>query len=167
MTKSLKLAGIAFMIVLFLATPVWGEELVAGPDGAQLAAASAPAKTTAPAAAGEAASPEAARDPFASDFETDIPAEGVVANMPAVEVKLEGVGISHDSAYAVINGDLILEGESKGGISVVNVRKQEVDIIANGMPQTLKLAPEDEVKRMQQRKEQKTKKKPAAGPVPA
>lgn len=100
---------------------------------------------------------EIERDPFASPFEgsevvAPVPGEGAAP----IEIKFDGVGIGPGDAFAILNGDIYYEGEEKNGIKVIRVGKQEVELLADGIPQTVKLVLEDEIKRLEKRKQQKT-----------
>lgn len=105
------------------------------------------------------------RDPFQSPIEeapivVPVLSESVGMPMPMseVSVKLEGVGIGsrEQDAFALINGEVFYEGEEKQDIKLVQVRKQEVELLVNGMPKTVKLILEEEILKMQKRKEVRT-----------
>ena len=111
---------------------------------------------------------EPERDPFAVPFDGRQMAGQTDSEMPvAVDLKFEGVGIGPGDAFAVLNGDVYYEGEEKNRIKVVKVRKQEVELLVDGMPRTMKVAPEEEIKRLRNRKEQKTKRAGTPAQAPA
>jgi hypothetical protein len=80
------------------------------------------------------------RDPFksklpvvaAKPIQTAGPSRPVMAN-------LEGLSIGPKGSTAIIGGEVYKEGEEKKGIKVVKIRRQEADIIINGMPNTLRM----------------------------
>ena len=61
--------------------------------------------------------------------------------------QLEGMGLGGGKAFAVINGKVYQEGEEKEGIRVIHIRKKEVDILINGIPETLQRTPYEADKR--------------------
>lgn len=95
------------------------------------------------------------RDPFASSIPAEKPAAPVVAAPVVSNIKLQGIGVGSEDAYAVMNGDVFFEGEEKNGIKLVSVRKREVDIETGGLPQTLSMLSESELKKLQQRRTRK------------
>lgn len=84
------------------------------------------------------------RDPF----QTNIPGQAPtapVAGTTEVEVvtNLQGIGMGKRGALAIINGQIYREGEYKGGIEVIKIRKKAVDILINGaLTRTLRMTPE-------------------------
>lgn len=75
-------------------------------------------------------------------FKTNIPSPGQTPDglgQTAIQAILQGVGLGRRNAFAVINGQIYRGGEEKQGIKVVKIRKQEVDILVNGIPSTLRL----------------------------
>jgi len=95
----------------------------------------------------------ATRDPFQSKLpvvaaksdQTTGPSKPVLAN-------LEGLSVGPKGAIAIIGGEVYKEGEEKKGIKVVKIRRQEADIIINGMANTLRMMPPGETDGVAQRK---------------
>lgn len=52
-------------------------------------------------------------------------------------LQLQGVGRSSRGAYAVIDGNVIREGETKGEVKVVKIGETKVDILVNGEAESL------------------------------
>jgi hypothetical protein len=95
---------------------------------------------------------EPIRDPFESQEEAGFASAPVMATVSDIQV--DGVGIGNKNAYALLNGETFFEGETKNGIKLVRVGKEEVNLLVNGSPRKIKLIPEDEIQRLQKRKEQ-------------
>lgn len=79
-------------------------------------------------------------------FRTNIPSPGSnrpvpLGQTPVVQTILQGIGMGHQGAFAIISGQIYHEGEEKQGIKVAQIRKQEVDIIVNGVASTLRMVP--------------------------
>jgi len=51
--------------------------------------------------------------------------------------KVVGTGSSAKGHYVVMNGRVYTEGETKGDITVVKITQTHVDILINGIPETL------------------------------
>lgn len=86
------------------------------------------------------------RDPF----QTDLPAQEVgpaPIGVVGVDVLLQGIARGADSFYAILNGEVYYEGEEREGIKLLEVRKGEADILINGNIRTLKMLPEEEIKK--------------------
>lgn len=84
--------------------------------------------------------------PFRDPFQSNLPSEGgptfLGGEMPVeIAANLEGISISSEGSLAIINGELYREGETKRGIQVTQIKKKEVDIILNGLSQTLRMIP--------------------------
>ena len=82
------------------------------------------------------------RDPFESNLPTapipvEVKSEKRVKS--ASSAVLEGVSMSNKGAKAIINGEIYSKNEEKNGIIVTQIRKNEVDIIINGVSETLRL----------------------------
>ncbi|HNX68130.1 MAG TPA: hypothetical protein PLL75_03255 [Candidatus Omnitrophota bacterium] len=100
------------------------------------------------------------RDPFKVTLAPEAPppsVDGGITGVQPVDVKvsLEGIGLGAEGAYAVLNGDIFYEGEEKKGIKLVAVRKTQVDLLINGNLSTFYLAPEEQIRRAQERQERK------------
>ena len=52
-------------------------------------------------------------------------------------VRLQGVGHSEKGNYAIIEGKLIREGETKKGVTVVKVGDTKVDILVDGIEESI------------------------------
>ncbi|OQA56466.1 MAG: hypothetical protein BWY42_00999 [Candidatus Omnitrophica bacterium ADurb.Bin277] len=95
------------------------------------------------------------RDPFAMP----LPAEEAKEEEPSIDIQipvdldLEGIGMGPRGAYVVLSGEVYDAGEEKKGIKPVKIDKREVELLVNGIPRTLRMVPEDELNRLQQRKE--------------
>ena len=79
-------------------------------------------------------------------FKTSVPtpqAEGPThsGQVPVIQASLQGIGMGPQGAYAVISGQVYHEGEDKQGIKIAKIRKKEVDIVVNGVPNTLRMIP--------------------------
>ncbi len=57
-------------------------------------------------------------------------------------VMLQGIGSGGPGAFAVINEEVYHEGEQKNGVEVVHIHQNSVDILINGIQQTLKITPD-------------------------
>lgn len=57
----------------------------------------------------------------------------------ATSASLEGISMTNKGGRAVINGLIYKENEEKNGIIVTQIRKKEVDILINGVTETLRL----------------------------
>ncbi|MBI3999336.1 MAG: hypothetical protein HY351_01860 [Candidatus Omnitrophica bacterium] len=83
--------------------------------------------------------------PFRDPFQSNLPSDGgpTFPGETPVEIiaNLEGISISGEGSLAIINGELYHEGETKGGVQVTQIKKKEVDIIVNGLSQTLRMVP--------------------------
>ena len=51
--------------------------------------------------------------------------------------RVQGKGRSSKGSYVVIGGNVIREGETKGEITVVKIGEVKVDILVNGIPESL------------------------------
>ncbi len=87
--------------------------------------------------------PEDMQDAFAPALRTPDNSATPMGLPVAVEMRLEAVSIGPDKAAAVINGEVYTENEEKEGIKVVQIRRKEVDVILNGIQQTLTLLEKD------------------------
>ncbi len=98
------------------------------------------------------------RDPFTPFLPPKVEDQAVdqVAG-ETVEVRLYGIGLGSESAYAILNGDVYYEGEEGDGIKLLKVRKNEVEIEMGGVRSTLYILSDDELKRLGQRRERREK----------
>ena len=88
---------------------------------------------------------EESRDPFQTNLLSSPEAPKQNSSTPEkASTQLEGIGIGPKKTFAIINGETYHEGEQKGGIKVVQVRRREVDILMYGAPMTLLMTPKDE-----------------------
>ena len=87
------------------------------------------------------------RDPFVTVLDaTESTNISVAAVQPAtIKVELQGIGLGGKNAYAIIGGEVFFSGDEKNGIKLVEVRRQEVDIIVNGKPMTCPLFSDQEL----------------------
>lgn len=74
-----------------------------------------------------------------------------------VDVQLYGIGYGSEGAYAILNEDVYYEGEEIEGIKLMKVRKNEVEIKTGGTTKTLSMLSEDELKRLENRRDRKEK----------
>jgi hypothetical protein len=109
------------------------------------------------------------RDPFAVPSEAEAPKEAltdaagvVVPAGPPVVVELQGIGFGSKDAYAIIGGEVYYTGDEKNGIKLLEVRRREVDIQANGARITVLLFPGEELQKAKDRAEKKGAVKDAA-----
>jgi hypothetical protein len=58
-----------------------------------------------------------------------------------VTATLQGISMSSKASFAILNNEVYHEGESKMGIHIAQIRRKEVDIIINGVTQTLTTMP--------------------------
>ena len=87
---------------------------------------------------------EEMRDPFQASVSAPRASSSVSIAQPARmgTVTLEGISIGPKGAFAVISGEVYLEGEEKNGVKVVKIHKKKVDILNNGIPEALRIVPE-------------------------
>ena len=71
------------------------------------------------------------------------------------DVELEGIGIGPEGSYVILSGDVYQRGEVKNGILVTKIREKEVDIIINGISQTLRMLPPNMVAYLEAQKTQR------------
>lgn len=83
------------------------------------------------------------------------PATGAPA-LPDIKVELQGVGYGNRDAYAIINGEVLYEGDDKNGIKLLEVRRGEVDILMGGGKVTVPLFPGDELQKSKERAQKKS-----------
>lgn len=87
-------------------------------------------------------------DEVADVFEPTIKAAGPANSsgpLAPTTANLGGIGLGSKKASAVINNQVYHEGETKDGIQVTQIRKQEVDILINGLPSTIRMIHEEEM----------------------
>jgi hypothetical protein len=100
------------------------------------------------------------QDPFAKRYASPgvkgKPQEKDKAAPPVVDVALQGVGLGEKTSYAIIGDSVYYEGEEKNGVKLLEVRRGEVDISANGEKRVLSLFPEEELKRAKERQKKKS-----------
>ena len=83
-----------------------------------------------------------ARDPFQTNIsQPPVNARPQINEVGEIIAKLEGISIGSNGSFAVINGQVYREGESKNGIKIAKIRKKEVDILINGISETLQMVP--------------------------
>jgi hypothetical protein len=85
------------------------------------------------------AAERAVRDPFQAKVSAPAPKTAQAVPEAPLNVVLEGISLGPNGAFAVIGGEIYYEGEEKGGIKVTQIRKREVDILMNGVPQVLQM----------------------------
>ena len=82
------------------------------------------------------------RDPFQATVSAPkAPPRSSVREQVRVNANLEGISIGQKGAFAVISGEVFHEEEEKKGVKVIKIRKKEVDIVMNGVSQTLRSIP--------------------------
>lgn len=92
---------------------------------------------------------EQVRDPFEINFDMQAPVTPnlVESNAPQIQATLQGIGSGEGDAYAIITGDVYYLGEEKKGIKLLEVHRGKVDVLINGVPEQLRLYPEEDLKR--------------------
>ncbi len=111
---------------------------------------------------------EEVRDPFEVAPETEAAVSAPVAAAgPEIKVELQGIGFGSKDAYAVIGGDVYYIGDEKNGIKLLEVRRREVDILANGGKMTVPLFPDQELKKAKDRAGKKSAIKNASEDQPS
>jgi len=105
-------------------------------------------------------SQEEVRDPFGMGKVLEAeppppPVEVAKEDVPQVKVDLEGIGLGSKGAYAIIGGDVFYKGDTKNGIKLVEVRRQEVDILVNGGERTVSLFPGQDLQKARDRAKEK------------
>lgn len=97
------------------------------------------------------------RDPFATLIEPELPKDKTVLEGPVqpagppTEVNLQGIGFGSKDAYAIIGGEVFYTGDEKNGIKLLEVRRGEVDIQANGGKVTVPLFPGGDLQKAKDR----------------
>jgi hypothetical protein len=150
----------------FLIMMCFSISLLFAAESSQSAVPSAPSETTSGMDSALRAAQEEIRDPFAIAPETEaavIADPSSVAARPEVLAILQGIGFGSKDAYAVIGGDVYYIGDEKNGIKLLEVRRREVDILANGGRITVPLFEGPELKKARER----AKKKVAVENAPA
>ena len=85
----------------------------------------------------EAAPKQKERDPMLPVQISLFADETPKAHVKRTSVRLQGVGHSEKGAYAIIEGKLIREGETKKGVTVVKVGDTKVDILIDGIEESI------------------------------
>jgi hypothetical protein len=107
------------------------------------------------------------QNPFARRFAPpEVKVQEPEKAAPVVVAVLQGIGLGGKDGYAVIGDSVYHEGEEKNGIKLLEVKRGEVDIIANGVVRTLPLFPDGELKKARERLEKKTGQTVPSGDAP-
>ncbi len=63
------------------------------------------------------------------------------------DLDLQGIGIGPGKAYAIINGEVLSQGEERDGLKVVKINKKDVDVLYGSEEMKLRISSPKEGKK--------------------